>query len=328
MNGSSSNRGPWLAVLAVALCLALALWGWRARRGSARVGRSMAERLAEDWPQGRPPRGPLRSSLLSAADAMARGQWQAAAVALGDSRDLSPRERRAAARWLEQHAALAARFVAAASASRGREQAGEDVAWSREALRRVLVAASSRDEAKVHARLQDAEAALNPAPALATALAGQAGVAALAAHVGPAFLLGRELMAEGHGTVAPLVTRAAAFVRSGDFDRALPLLDLAAQLLDLGPAGGTIGEMPRWFAALDGFQLPPADAAQTDAAVALCRATAMAEEPSRAVTRLIARASVELAAGRHSEAHWWAGIALRAMGIQPQAAADRGGGGS
>jgi hypothetical protein len=73
--------------------------------------------------------------------------------------------------------------------------------------------------------------------------------------------------------------------------------------------------VPEWFAALE--PRPPADVdeAQARAAVELCEAMTASEPPSEAVAALVAKARRELEAGRLGEAHWWAEVALNALGM-------------
>ena len=62
------------------------------------------------------------------------------------------------------------------------------------------------------------------------------------------------------------------------------------------------------------------DAAEAQETVELAEAMALSLSPSEIVAGLVERARRELERGRSAEAHWWASLALQAMGMTDESA--------
>ena len=228
-------------------------------------------------------------------------------------RKLSRAEKVAAGKFLAETTRLRKRFVAASAAAERREQNGDDMAEARNALARALLAASKQDQVAVAEQVGVSEKALD---SLAVDVgSGADAVAALAHQIEPGFLLGQELMTEGQAAVEKLVRRAGRHVGDKELDKAAAMLGVAAQLLGVSPTSGAETELPKWFVSLKERPAPDADQEQAQSLVSLCEATASAEEPSRPVVWLVDKARRELDGGRSAEAHWWAAVALNALGM-------------
>jgi hypothetical protein len=257
------------------------------------------------------------------------------------------RQRADAQRFLAASPQLRRRLVAAAAAARRSEAEGADVSAVRDALARAVAAAAERDAPLTGRHVDRAEAALAEADSFAPAAAGAAdrqSVAGLVEAVGPAYLLGRELMTETHTPPSKLLARASGASREGQFREASSLIRLAASLLavDLpsrsenaktgdaplisagvggraahvldGNTGSVPGSTPEWFDSLRVADAP-IPAARADRAVKLAEAMGASAAPGSPVRRLLRRARRELAAGDGRAAAWWAAVALNALGM-------------
>ena len=137
-----------------------------------------------------------------------------------------------------------------------------------------------------------------------------AAVAALAREIGPAFRLGQDLMTETHPVVETFVSRASAHFDAKEYEEAAVLLDLAAQVLGVRARASASIAVPRWFSSPAQAVTDTVSDGEAKTAVERCEAMASSESPAKAVTTLIQKARRELDAGRSTEAHWWASVAL------------------
>lgn len=313
-------------------------WGvaaaWQLRQ-ARRAGAAVANLLSVD-PS--PSAGAVdRLALLAAAaPALREGDFRAARDVLAP-RPLIAVEQDAARRFLASHPDLRTRFLAVTAEARRRQEVDETEP-ARTALAGALCAAADGNAAGVRACLELAQRALDASGLRLHQPLGGTGPQAVAARVqavAPALELGRDLMTEAYAPAQRLVARASQYYKQQQYDRAAALLELAAELLGApavdaaAAAGAAAPEMPAWFIALpDGPRNgSPEEAtpAQARAMVSFCEAVARSHTPSRAVKWMLGQAQQELAAGRSGDARWWAGVALQALGMSPEAA-DRAGG--
>jgi hypothetical protein len=119
--------------------------------------------------------------------------------------------------------------------------------------------------------------------------------------------------------VEKLLRRARQDYDSEQYNRAVALIRMAAQLSALEPAPAVAEELPDWFAELQPLQPAAADLQTAAAAIDLCQSMAAATQPSPPVRNLIRNAKSELAAHRWGEAYWWASVALNTLGMSDAA---------
>jgi len=235
-------------------------------------------------------------------------------------RGLSRAEKVAAGELLGEATALRGRFVALSASAERREQTGDDMARVRNTLGHALLAAAKQDRVAAAEQLDLAERTLD---SLADGVgSGANAVAALAHQIEPGFLLGQELMTEGQVAVEKLVCRASRLAAARQPNEAAVVLGVAAQLLGVSPVAGPETELPRWFVSIEEAPAPDVNQEQAQSLVSLCEATASAEEPSRPVAWLVDKARREFDAGRPAQAHWWASVALNALGLSDVTGAD------
>ncbi|MBM4047417.1 MAG: hypothetical protein FJ279_20110 [Planctomycetes bacterium] len=219
---------------------------------------------------------------------------------------LSTEAQAAARRNLGKAPDLRKRFIAVAASA----ESLADASAVREALGGVLTAAARNDLSTAARELQAAEAALDRGD-MPSSGRGEAAALALLREIEPVYALNEELMTEGHAAVRKLVGRASQHLKDKQFEQAARLLGLSASLMGLRPsAPGHPSER-----LVDASPPASADEAKAKSVVALCEATAAAESPGAAVAWLVDKARRELAAGRFAEAHWWASVALDALGL-------------
>ena len=267
-----------------------------------------------------------RGGVTAAADQLGRGRFGEAARTLSPALGLTASQRDAARRFLGRQETLRQRLIAAATVAEKRQLEGDDVTASREALARVLEAAADSDSTAVVLQLEAAEAALDRVPSGTRGPAwpaDEAGVAARTVALEPAVRAGQELMTESFAAAGRLIGKAAWHCRSGRYDEAAELLDLAAELLEVSPVPSETKQVPTWF--LDLAQAPSSTADATDAraAVELAEAAARAESPGPAVTGLVHRARREFDTNQIAEADWWASVALAALAMDSRAAEEQ-----
>ena len=324
----SSRIGRAIRPIKMLVAAGLIVWGglaWWTIREARRAGAVLGDSLTAAWPEQGAPQFGTRRKLLDAAADIEAGAFRTVTRHLGPTRPPTPDERIAAPRFFAQAQPLRKRFLAAASAAQAEEA---DVSVVRDALARALAAATKNDEARVTGHVEIAERALEELDA-----AGETGIAAgdaeavvaLVRRIGPTFDLGRELLTEGHAAVEKLVARASWHFQAKEYRQAGLLLNLAAGLLDVEPSDAVAPVTPEWFDAL--AQSPPASGSKVDhlqaqEAVELAQAMAVSVSPSKAVTGLVEKARRELKAERPAEAHWWASVALSAMGMTAEAIAQ------
>ena len=326
MATSDGKNGIFVLIKASAV-VALIVWGavaWWQLREARRAGEALESAVAERWPEGAPPAPGTRARLLGAAGELGEGDFRSVVAALAPIETPTPAGQEAARRFFAKAEGLRERFAAAAAAA---EELGEEEATGavRDELARALLAAARRDSDAVERHLDLAEATLEEAQwggGPATDGSPAAAVAALVRAIEPAFLLGRELLLEGHPAVERLLARAAGHVRQREYHEAAWLVRLAGELAGVnaltmhGVDDAGDAELPDWFTGLEEPVLEEVSPEVARAAVELCRAAAASLTPSEPVEALVARAGRELAAGRHAEAHWFAGVALATLGIE------------
>ncbi len=290
------------------------------------TGDAMAERLAAGWPEDGQPRFGMRQNLLEAAMNVSDGDFRAATA------DLRPAEQPLSKKVLDQRKAAAQRFFAGEEEARARyiavatsaemvEQGGTDAGAIRFALARALTAAAEGDRAKTIAAVELAESALEASDTAGAAIGdGPAAVARWVQTIGPAFNLGRDLMTEGHAAAEKLVARASAHAKAREYKRAASLIRLAAELLAVELAPPISSATPGWFNELKPRVSDCIEPSQAAAAVELCE-TMAGSSSGGPIATMCNRARRELIAGRVCEAHWWASVALNALGMTDEAIA-------
>jgi len=327
-NTLSKTFGKVLRPIKTLVAAALVAWGvfaWWSLREARRAGDVLHDSMTAAWPdQGNPQPG-TRLRLLDAAEKMEGGRFRAVTSSLGPIRPPTAAEKLAAERFFAKAQPVRDRFLAVSAAAEAEENGGADVSVVRDALARALRAAAKEDGAAVEAHVQLAHEALAELDTLGAPgiVAGDAeAVAALVAQVEPAFNLSRDLMTEGHAAAEQLMGRASWHFQAKEHRKAASLVMLAGALLGVESPGRGAATMPDWF---NGLVQPPPDsfpASQAQEAVELAEAMAMSLSPSEVVSGLVQKARRELEAGRPAEAHWWASVALGAMGMADQPVAQ------
>jgi hypothetical protein len=260
--------------------------------------------------------------------------WQARPIRSSTSSPLppegaatvTPEEQAAAAKLFAGVQDRQQRFLAVVEAAKVQERDGADADAVREALAAAMKAAAAGDVEAVDARIATAERMLDEMGLGGSSVAAggtAAAVAGMVARIEPAYLLGRELLTEGHAAVEKLVRRASRDLTTGEPGRAAALLQLAADLSGGETPAPAAATVPEWFTALADAPPTTATQAEAEAAVSLAEAMAASESPAPPVMTLVKRARRELDAGRPNEAYWWAGVALNALGIAEEAVAAR-----
>jgi hypothetical protein len=301
---------------------------WWQLRQARRAGDVLRDAVVQQWPEDAPARPGTRRQLLGAAERLGAGDFGAIVERLGPVPPPTPSQQDAARRFFAANDRLRERFVRTAAEAEAMAQGESDAGPVRDELGRALLAAARRDAAAVARHLDLAEATLEEAAWGDGPMASGGPEAALAAEVRaiePAFLLGRELLLEGHTAVEQLLARAAGNAREGQFREALGLVRLARELTGVDAAAADVAaeaELPEWFTELPPPEPAPATADGARAAVELCRAAAASLDASPALRAVIDRAERELAAGREADAQWFAGVALSALGIGEEAVAE------
>lgn len=320
--------GKVLRPIKTLLVAALVAWGvfaWWSLREARRAGNVLHDSMTAAWPEQAGPQAGTRLRLLNAAEDIEAGRFRAVTSSLGPIRPPTAEQRIAAERFFAKSRAARDRFLAVAAGAEVEEGGGADVGIVRDALARALQAAAKGDQAAVDAQVQLAQETLAQLDTLdAPGIVGSDAdaVAALVAQIEPAFSLSRDLMTEGHAAAEKLVGRASGHFQAGEHRKAASLVNLAAGLLAVDSPVPDVGAMPDWFNAL--AQSPPESIAapKAQALVELAEAMALSLSPSEVVAGLIERARRELDAGRSAEAHWWASVALGAMGMTDEAVAQ------
>lgn len=248
------------------------------------------------------------------------GRSGSALLLAEDAAAVTPEEQAAAAKFFAAAPDGQKRFLAVVASAKAEEQDGTDVAAVRLALAGAIRAAAAVDAAAVDARVAEAERLLNEL-ALGGPGPSASGVAEMVAAIEPAYVLGRDLLTEGHAAVEKLVGRASREFAAGEQGRAAALLQLAAELSGVEVSSPGVETLPDWFTAMADMPVPTSTQADAEAAVTLAEAMAASESPAPPVMTLVKRARRELDAGQVSEASWWAGVALNALGVTDEAAA-------
>jgi len=331
-NGEDAQASAW-GLLKGLIVLGLILWGgwaWWQLRTARKAGESLRESVARAWPEDEMPGPGTRRRLLLSAGRIGEGDFRAVVASLRPIDALTAAQQDAARRFLAKRAELSGWFVALAADAAAFEQSDGDAGAVREELARALLAAGRGDGRAVAAHLDVAEKALEEAELGVGAPAAGSGAARLAAQlraIEPAVKLGREMMLEGHAAVESLLRRAAASVRNEDYRQAGRLVRLAAKLSGTAGSAGVAteedAELPAWFVELDPPEAPKADAEVAKAAVELGRAAAASLEASEPIDNLLDRAERALRAEDYPEAAWFAGVALKALGIEQSPPAKR-----
>lgn len=314
-----------LVVVGIVVWCALSWWNLRQAQ---EAGDLLVDTLETTWPEDGSPQLGTRAALVAASEKLRDGEFRSAVASLRPAEPLTDERRAAAGRFFAktEHQEHRDRFLAAVVAAQAEEQDGADVAAVRAALDRALGAAARADERTVTGQISLAEDVLGKIAAGVSAGSGAIDaetVAAAVVGIEPAFSLGRRLMTEGHAAVEKLVARASRHYRAGEFRLAVSLVDMAADLLAVDrSARGTAADVPDWFKELAAVEPAVFTQAEATAAVELCRAMAVAEEPADTVAAMVAKAGRQLDAGRFEDAGWWAAVALGALGMTDRAVAD------
>ena len=350
-------------LIKVLLVLALVVWGvraWWLLHQAQRAGDVFVDAVNDNWPQDGIAKPGAREKLLRAAQRLSEGDFAAVVADLGPVRPLEPEEKVASQRFLADAGELRRRFIAVAAAAEILEEDGEEMSEVRDTLARAILAASKKDQATVLVRLKSAEAAVER---IQTGLPGEVArgiddadaVRRLVEEVEPAFLLGRELLTEGHTAAEKLIGRASWHYQAGEFRQAASLISLAAQLLGVEAFPGSEssvsessvsessvsessaeGERPdesespdkreapvaEWFERLAESLQQPVSQAEAEAAVGLCEAMAMSQSPAEPVMTLVKKARRDLKSDSPAEARWWASVALFSLGMTEGAVAE------
>jgi len=314
-----------LAAALVAWAVAAAWLVYEARQ----TGAALLDTLKTSGPASGLLEPAAREKLLLAAEKLRDGAFHRAASLLRPPKPLSPSQRLAAERFFGRNPDLKKRFLAVASAARTAEEKGLEVRSARTELARALASAAARDGSAATADIAAAERSLDTiSVGTPSSLGGddQAAVARLAAAIGPSFLLAQDLLTEGHETTGRIVRRAAWEAKENRFAEAAALLNLAACLLGVDASAPPPATMPEWFMPLAEAPSPSGSRADAEAAVALAEAMAASEHPGVAVMAIIQRARRQADASRYGEARWWARVALAALGMTDEPAAEAAGG--
>jgi hypothetical protein len=314
-----------IKALAVAALVAWGVFAWWSLREARRAGDVLHDSITAAWPDQANPQPGTRLRLLDAAKNIEAGRFRAVTPSLGPLLPPTADEKLAAERFLAKSRPLRERFLAVAAAAEAEDRGGIDVSAVRDSLARALRAAAKDDRAAVDAHTELAQKTLAQLDTLGTpgiAANDAEAVAALVAQIEPAFNLSRDLMTEGHAAAEKLVSRASWRLQAGEHRKAASLVMLAAGLLGVESPAPDTATTPDWFNAL--AQSPPDSlpAPQAREAVELAEAMAMSLSPSEVVSGLVKKARRELEAGRPAEAHWWASLALEAMGMTGPAIAQ------
>ena len=316
-----STRLIYLLVL-----LAVAGWGfhgWLTARQARRAGRAFERTLISAWDKHGCPPLAQREKIVAAAGRIGTGDFRSVVATLGPAEPLTAARQAAAQRFFAESPDHQKRFIAAAKAAQDQEADGADAGAVRDALSQAMAAAADGDADAVADGVDRAEAALDQV-GMGPAAGGAdnaATVAGLVGRVGPAYNLGREFLTEGHAAARKLVAGASRRFKAQEYSQAASLVQLAAALLGVDVGTPVSAVTPKWFDALADEPVPEATPAEAEAAVNLCEAMAMSEEPARPVRTLIDKARRELDAGRTADAYWWAAVALNALGMTDEAVA-------
>lgn len=308
---------PFKTILVAAL-VAWGVFAWWSLREARRAGGVLHDSISAAWPDQANPQPGTRLRLLDAAESMEAGRFRAVTSSLGPIGPPTAAEKLAAERFFAKSQPVRDRFLAVAAAAEAEENGEADVSVVRDALARALRAAARDDQAAVDAHVQLAEEMLAQLDTLGAPgiVAGNAeSVAALVAQVEPAFNLSRDLMTEGHAAAEQLIGRASWHFQAEEHRKAASLVKLAGALLGVESPAPDAATTPDWFDAL--AQPPPESfpAPQAREAVDLAEAMATSLAPSQVVSGLVQKARREVEADRPAEAHWWASLALEAMGM-------------
>jgi hypothetical protein len=285
-----------------------------------RAAKAIHAAIESEWPaEGTPSLG-TRERLLAAAVQMDAGDFDAVVDDLGTEVTVSDKQQTAAQRFLSSRRDLGEQFALVAAEARMVERDGGDVQTARTALSRALIAGARQDRDATALQIEIAKVALKASllGQEGTAAAGEEAVAGMLEQVGPSFLVGRELMTQGHEAVRKLLVRTKQHHHEKDYLNAAALVRLAAQLSGVDASATAAESPPEWFLGLEPLELLPAEKEAAEAAVELCRSMAAAAEPSEPVKALIRSAKRELTAGRFDEALWWATVSLNALGMSDQ----------
>ena len=320
----SDGTNKTVARIKAMACVALVVWGayaWWSLRQARRAGGALVEALTESWPTDGGPRYGTRESLAVAAQKLQDGDFAGVRADLRPTKALTSERKMAALRFLEKSPELRRRFLAASSAAQAQEADGADVAATRQSLARALVAAAAEDTDSLAAHVLFAEAALDQGGATGRGGSGPKAVAEIIREIGPAFNLGRDLMTEGHAAADKLVSRASRYFQAKQYDQAVALMRLAAEVLGVELSTPVKAVTPTWFDALAKEPTDGVTPVQAEAAVQLAEAMSMSGA-SKPVKALILRARREFDAGRAAEAYWWSSVALNALGMTDDAIAN------
>jgi hypothetical protein len=250
---------------------------------------------------------------------MQEGDFSSAVSELRPTPTISPAERVAAQRFFSRHRDLRRRFLEVTDIARKMEEDGGQVTALRDALARALSAAARRDHSATVRHIETAESAMQRARLVVGRAspddASREGCLGRIAQLGPSYRLGRDLLTEGHGVADKLLRRARGHYEREDYEQALVVVRLAAELsaVDLAPLA--VDTVPEWFAALEPLDPAAAGEEEAVAAIALCESMVAASEPSPPVRSLLRNAMLAQTAKRWKDAYWWAQVALNALGL-------------
>ncbi len=322
MNSHPRKTAHPLRAIAV---LALVVWGayasW-ALNCVESTGEKLRDSLAATWPADGGPQLGTREKLLTTADELASGRaWE-----FGDA--LTPvvpptnDQHVAATKFLSEHSELRDRLLAVTGTSREMDAEGDDVSAIRETLARAYQGAVQADETSVAAQLDLAErmlALVESGPIGARGPVDEQAVAQLATAIEPAYELSQDLMTEGGAAAGKVLMEAARSLGEQRYADAASAVRLAGELLGAQLTWSTDAEMPEWFTALAGREIPGADEQQATTAVELAEAMSLSMTPSDTVAALLKKARRELDGGRYATSAWWAGVTLNALGMSDDA---------
>jgi hypothetical protein len=323
MSGRLATSWRWLRRLVLLALVVWAGWAWWSLGAVRHAGDALHESLAGQWPADATAPPGVRDRLLHTAADLQDGHYIQAAAAWQRLTPPTATQRQTAQRFFAAHPDLRERFLTATAAA----QTAEEVAPSdarRASLGRAFLAAAGRDVAALQAELTIVEQAImqsSETGRTSGATNSREVFVEMLGRFGPGFDVSRTLAFEGHVAVEKLLARARRHAADQEYAQAAGLVQLAARLLSLDMAEPAETHVPTWFDKLVYVPPKPADRAHAEAAVSLCAAMTAAEKPSAVIGELVGRAQRALKTQRWTDAFWWAGVALSALGVNEQAVA-------
>ncbi len=322
MNSAPRKTARPFRTIAIVAMVAWGLYAWWALHRVQSTGEKLRDSLAATWPVDGGPQLGTREKLLMTADELASGRAREFGDALTPVVPPTNEEHVAATRFLSERSGLRDRLLAVTGTSREMDAEGDDVAAIRETLARAYQGAVQADETAVAAQLDLAErmlALVESGPIGARGPVDEQAVARLATAIEPAYELSQDLMTEGGAAAEKVLMEAARSLGEQRYADAASAVRLAGELLGAQLTWPTDAEMPEWFTALAGREIPAADEQQATAAVQLAEAMSLSMTPSDTVAALLKKARRELDAGRYDTAAWWASVTLNALGMSDDA---------